>query len=281
MSRTILFVFVICVFISCGKSKKSTKDVAIARVYDKYLYKSQIEGIVPANLSSADSQRIVSDHIDKWVRKQLLVSKAEQNLKEEEKDVEQRIEDYRSSLLIFKYEENIINHRLDTIVTDQQMLDYYTNNSPNFILNNHLAKGVFIQVAKTAPNIPDIRRWYASSKADDLKNLESYCFKNATKYEYFDEHWKYFNTIYQSLPETYERAENILKLRKKYEAYDSAFFYFVKISDYKLAGSIAPYEFVKNDIRNILLNKRRIQLIQDIEADIYNDALNHDNFKIY
>jgi len=281
MIRTILFVFATCLFISCNRQSKKSQDIAVARVYDKYLYKSQIQEIVPKNLSSADSQRIVSDHIDKWVRKQLLVSKAEQNLREDEKDVEQQIEDYRTSLLIFKYEQNIINHRLDTIINGQQMLDYYTNNSPNFILNNHLAKGIFIQVPRNAPKISDIRKWYRSDKVEDLKSLESYCFHNATKYEYFDEHWRYFNEIYQSLPETYERAESILKYRKNYEAFDSTSFYFVKISDFKLAGSISPFDFVKNDIRNILLNKRRIQLIQDLEADIYNDALNHDNFNIY
>jgi hypothetical protein len=281
MRRTILFIFVVCIFLSCSKTAHKPKDIAIARVYEKYLYKSQIDDIVPKNLSSADSQRIVSDHIDKWVRKQLLVSKAEQNLKEEEKNVEQQIEDYRSSLLIFKYEQNIINHRLDTLISDQQMLDYYTNNSPNFILNNHLAKGIYIQVPRRVQNIYDVRRWYKSDKAEDLKSLESYCYKNASKYEYFDEHWKYFNEVYQSLPETYERAENILKYRKNYEAIDSSYYYFVKITDFKLAGSIAPFDFVRNDIRNILLNKRRIQLIQDLEADIYNDALNHDNFNIY
>jgi hypothetical protein len=281
MNRTILFLFVACIFISCSRPGKKSKDIAIARVYDKYLYKSQIENIVPKNLSSTDSQRIVSDHIDKWVRKQLLVSKAEQNLKEDEKNVEQQIEDYRSSLLIFKYEQNITNHRLDTNINEQQMLDYYNNNSQNFILNNPLAKGLFIQVLRKAPNIYDIRRLYRSDKIEDLKSLESYCYKNATKYEYFDEHWKYFNEVYQSLPETYERAENILKYRKNYEAVDSTYCYLVKISDFKLAGSIAPFDFVKNDIRSILLNKRRIQLIQDLEADIYNDALNHDNFNIY
>jgi hypothetical protein len=281
MNRTILFVFVAFIFISCSRPENKSKDPVIARVYDKYLYKSQIANIVPKNLSITDSQRIVTDHIDKWVRKQLLVSKAEQNLKEDEKNVEQQIEDYRSSLLIFKYEQNIVNHRLDTIINDQQMLDYYTNNSQNFILNNHLAKGIFVQVPRTAPNIYDIRRWYRSDKVEDLKKLESYCFNNATKYEYYDENWRYFNEVYQSLPETYERAENILKYRKNYEAFDSTYNYFVKISDYKLAGSIAPFDFVKNDIRSILLNKRRIQLIQDLEADIYNDALNHDNFNIY
>jgi hypothetical protein len=281
MNRTIVLVFVTAIFLSCSGPAKKPNDVAIARVYDKYLYKSQIEDIVPKNLSSADSHRIVSDHIDKWVRKQLLVSRAEQNLKEDEKNVEQQIEDYRSSLLIFKYEQSIINHRLDTIINDKQLLDYYTNNSSNFILNNHLTKGIFIQVPRDAPNIYDIRRWYRSERTEDLKNLESYCYKNATKYDYYDEHWKYFNEIYQSLPETYERAENILKYRKNYEAVDSSFYYFVKISDYKLAGSVAPFEFVKNDIRSILLNKRRIQLVQDLEADIYNDALNHDNFNIY
>jgi hypothetical protein len=278
-----VFIFLVIGFLVCtckGPSKKSD-DQPVAKVYEKILYKSQIEGIVPKGLTGTDSTRIVADHIDKWVRQQLLVALAEQNLNESEKDVEDQIEDYRTSLLIFKYEQNYILHKMDTNVNDQQIHEYYNNNSSNFILNNHLSKGLFIQVPRSASNISDVRRWYRSDSPEDIKKLESYCYSNASKYEYFDEHWKYFNEVYQSLPETYERAESILKYRKNYEATDTNFYYFVKISDYRLAGSVAPIEFVKNDIRNILLNKRRIQMIQELEADIYKNALNHDYFNIY
>lgn len=277
-----LIIFLSLVFlVSCNRSSKKAEDIPLARVNDKYLFKSQLQNIIPDNISSADSARIVTDHIDKWIRKQLIVAQAEKNLSDEEKNVENQIEDYRSSLLIFKYEQNFIRHRMDTNVTDQQIVEYFNSNTPNFILNSNIAKGIFVQVARSAPDVSSVRRWYKSNSPEDLNKLESYCFHNATKYEYFDEDWRYFSEVYQNLPETYQRPENILRYRKNYEVKDTNFYYLVKISDFKLAGSVAPIDFVSDDIRNILLNKRRIQMIQELESDIYKDALNHDQFNIY
>jgi hypothetical protein len=281
MSKVYFLLVIGMILCSCKGPSKKSNDKPIARVYNNYLYKSQIEGIVPKGITGSDSSRIVADHIDKWVRKQLLVTMAEQNLNEDEKNVEDQIEDYRTSLLIYKYEQNFIHHKMDTLVNEQQVDEYYKINPSNFILNNHLIKGIFIQLPRSATNISNVRKWYRSDSPEDLNKLESYCYSNATKYEYFDEHWQYFNEIYQSLPETYERAESILRYRKNYEVTDTNFYYLLKISEYKLAGSVAPIEFVRNDIRNILINKRRIQMIQELEADIYKDALNHDNFSIY
>jgi hypothetical protein len=110
--------------------------------------------------------------------------------------------------------------------------------------------------------------------------LESYCYKYASKYEYFDENWIYFSKIYNNLPETYIRPEDILQKKKYYETEDSTNYYFLKVSDYRLSGSITPLEFIKEDIKSILLNKRKIQLIEKLESNIYNDALNRENFKI-
>jgi hypothetical protein len=266
--------------VACKKTENTKTDIPVARVYNKYLYGSQINNIVPLGLSNADSITIVKDYIDKWIRKQLLVYQAEQYLSETEKNVEQQIDDYRSSLLIFKYEQNYIKQKLDTIITDHDVEDYYTNNSSNFILNNQIIKGLFIQVPKNAIDIPKVRKFYKSDKVDDLKELESYCYKYASKYEYFDENWIYFSKIYNNLPETYIRPEDILQKKKYYETEDSTNYYFLKVSDYRLSGSITPLEFIKEDIKSILLNKRKIQLIEKLESNIYNDALNRENFKI-
>jgi len=260
---------------------KLANDQPLARVYDKYLYSSQIKNIFPYGLSPQDSLYIVKDHIDKWVRKQLLLYQAEQNLSEEDKNVEQQIEDYKTSLLIYKYEENFINQKLDTIITNDEIAEYYNNYSPNFILNNNLFKGIYIQVPRTSPEIYKIRRWYRSNDPEDLKNLESYCYNYATKYDYYEETWVFFDEILENMPKLYFRPENLLRYRKNFEIKDSTYYHFLKISDYRLASAVAPMEFIKNDIKSILLNKRKIQLIQELESNVYNDALNRDNFNIY
>ncbi len=280
MKYKVFWITLLIFFTACKKSVTNT-DSPVARVYDKKLYSSQIQNIVPKGLSSADSANIVKDHIDKWVRKQLLMHQAEEYLSQDEKNVEQQIDDYRTSLLIFKYEQNFIKQKLDTNVSDKEIEDYYLNHSSNFILNSPLIKGIYIEVPKTAPDISKIKRIYRSDKPEDVKELESYCYNYAAKYDYFDEKWIYFNKIYDNLPETYLRPENILQNRKYYEAEDTAYFYLVKISGFKLSGEVAPLELIREDIKSILLNKKKIKLVNDLESDIYNDAFNHGKFNIY
>lgn len=280
MKKAVLF-SISFLLVYCTNNGKLTNDQPLARVYDKYLYSSQIKNIVPYGLSPQDSLYVVKDHIDKWVRKQLLLYQAEQNLSEEDKNVEQQIEDYKTSLLIYKYEENYINQKLDTIITNDEIAEYYNSYSPNFILNNNLFKGIYIQVPRTSPEIYKIRRWYRSNDPEDLKNLESYCYNYATKYDYYEETWVFFDEILENMPKLYFRPENLLRYRKNFEIKDSTYYHFLKISDYRLASAVAPLEFIKNDIKSILLNKRKIQLIQELESNVYNDALNRDNFNIY
>jgi hypothetical protein len=280
MSR-ILFISLLVVIVACKSKNNDKMNVVIARVYDKNLTSSEIENIVPKGLSSVDSANIVKDHIDKWVRKELIMHQAEQYLSQDEKNVEQQIDDYRSSLLIFKYEQNFIKQKLDTFISEKEIEEYYTNHSSNFILNSPLIKGIYIQVAKNAPNIAKIKKIYRSDNTDDIKELERYCYSSASKYEYFDDNWIYFNKIFNYMPETYMRPENILQSRKYFEAQDSAFCYLIKISDYKLAGEVTPLVLIKEDIKSILLNKKKIQLIHVLESDIYNDAFNHGYFKLY
>jgi hypothetical protein len=280
MSRFV-FISLLMVFVACQNKNLDRVNTPVATVYDKNLYNSDILNIVPKGLSSSDSANIVKDHIDKWVRKQLLIHQAEQYLSQDEKNVEPQIEDYRSSLLIFKYEQNFIKQKLDTLVNEQEIEDYYSNHSSNFILNSPLIKGLYIQLPVNAPDIAKIRKIYRSDKSEDIRELERYCYTNASKYEYFDENWIYFNRIFNYLPETYMKPENFLQNRKYFESRDSAYCYLVKISDFKLAGTVAPLELIKEDIKSILINKKKIQLVHSLESDIYNDAANHGYFKIY
>lgn len=275
-------IFFLVFFLSgCLNSGKKVQEIPVAKVYDRYLFVSQLQDIVPTGLSEEDSVLIVKNYVEKWIRNQLLLFQAEQYLAPEEKDVERQIEDYRNSLLIFKYEQSFINKKLDTLVKEKNIEEYYNNYSSNFILNNNLIKGIFIQVPRSAPEIYKIRSWYRSDNPDNIKQMEQYCYANATKFDYFEDVWRYFPEILKNMPEIYSRPENILKYRKSYEVKDSTYYYFLKISDFRLEGMVTPLELVREDIRSILLNKRKIQLIQELETNIYNDALNRGNFTLY
>jgi hypothetical protein len=256
-------------------------DMLVAKAYDKYLYLSELEEIVPKGVSPEDSVQLVKDHIDKWIRNNLLLYQAQENLDQQDKYIERQIDDYRTSLLIFKYEQKYISQKLDTTVTDKEIEDYYNEYSSNFILNNNLLRGIFVKIPRSAPDSWKARQWYKSDNPEHLKDLEKYCFNYATDFVYFDEEWNKFSDILPKLPAIYSSPDNFLRNRKYYETNDSTYYYFLKISEYKLEGSVTPLDMVREDIKSILLNKRKIQLIQELEANIYNDALNRENFVVY
>lgn len=275
-----LTVLLVLFLFGCIHSGKQD-DTPVAKVYNESLYMSELQEIVPRGLSMEDSLVVVKNHIDKWIRNQLLLYQAEQHLTIDEKNVERQIEDYRTSLLIFKYEQSYIHQKLDTLINENEIEEYYDQYSSNFILNNNLLKGIFVKLPRSAPQTWKARRWYKSNNPDHLKELEEYCFNHASEFEYFDEEWTLLNEIISRLPAIYMSPKNLLKYRNHFEVKDSTYYYFLKISDYKLEGSVTPLERVKGDIRSILLNKRKIQLIQELEANIYNDALNRGNFIKY
>ncbi len=280
MRQPIIFVLVL-LFVQCSGFKKKQGQEPIARVFDRYLYPRDLQDIVPSNVSQADSVIVVRDFMDKWIKQQLLLYKAEMNLTEEEKNVDKQIENYRTSLLIYKYEQSLIKQKLDTLVSPGEIRNYYNDNSSNFVLNDNLVKALFVQVPRTSPEIWKARMLYRSENEEDIKNLENYCYQYATKYDYFNDSWIYFSEIEKILPIKIDNPEQYLKYRKYIEIKDSTFYYFVNIKEYRLVGTVSPLEVVRENIRNIIFNKRKISLIKELESDIYNDALNRNNFTIY
>jgi hypothetical protein len=281
IKNTALFLLFGIIVFSCSKRRNSQEDPILAKVYDNNLYSSQLTGIIPEGISDQDSLLVVKDHIDKWVRNQLLLHLADMNLDESEKDVEQQIDDYRTSLLIFKYEQNYIKEKLDTLIPDLEIEEYYNSYSSNFLLNTNLVKGRYIKIGRSAPDLWRVRKWSKSDDEEDIKKLETYCYENSAEYSYFEEEWMIFNKVLQDMPKIYMKPETLLSNRKSYEAWDTNYCHFLKISDYRLESSVAPLDYIKNDIKSILLNKRKLQLIQELEANVYNDALNRGNFSIY
>ncbi len=280
MIRIIISLMITGVLLSC-KQRKVIDEKPLVRVFDKYLYPSNLNDIIPANVSSSDSSILVNDYVDKWIRKQLLLRRAEMSLTDEEKDVDKQLENYRTSLLIFKYEQSLIKQKLDTIISMEEIEKYYSDNPANFLLNRNIVKAVYLKIPRDAPELWNLRRWYRSDTDDNLKKLEAYAFQYAEDYDYFNDDWIDFSEIEKNLPVRIDRPQNFLKYRKYYEVKDSTYYYFLNMKDFRLLGSVAPLSYVIQDIRTIIMNKRKIQLVNRLESNIYNDALNRGYFTIY
>ena len=281
MKYFLILIFSITV-LSCRNYDTNSKGDPIAKVGDQYLYPSDLPAALTKDLSYEDSSSIADNFIKKWIRKQLLLQRAELNISAtQQREINSQLEETRASLIIYQYEKQMINQKLDTIVRDEEISNYYTENESNFILNENIIKALFVKLPKDAPNIPRVRSWYRSERNEDLTELESYCYQFAEKYDYFDEDWISFDNLIQELPNIISDQERFLRYNSLIESEDSLFMYFVNIRDYRLKATPAPIEYINENIKTIILNNRKIHFLRDLENNIYNDALTREEFEIY
>ena len=280
MNKYSILLILVVIFYSCN-SNKTKDDKPVAKVNDKILYLSTVSDVIPKGTNKEDSLLMAENYTRQWIKKQLIISKAELNLTEEDKDVKKMIEDYRSSLIIHKYQQQLIEQKIDTLINQFEIETYYKDYPANFILNRNILKALYIKVPIPVPNLKKIQKLYKSEKEDDWDELEDYCFQNATKFDNFSNRWIYAQELLNKLPGKINKEDRFLRNTKHYETSDSTHHYFVKIEEFELKNKLAPLSFVKDDIKKILLNKRKIQFIRNLEESIYRDAEAKNKFKIY
>ncbi len=210
-----------------------------------------------------------------------MLNKAEQALTEEQKDFEKQIAEYRWSLLIYSYRQKLLQQKLDTVVSDAEIQTYYDENINNFILGQNVIKGTFIKVPLSAPRMNELRVWSRTNGEDDLDQIEKYCISYADKYSDFNESWVYFSSIKVQLPMRISQPSRYLRYNKNIETTDSLFRYFLHVTEHLPDGEVAPIEMVKDDITNIIMNKRKIEFFQTLEQQVYKDAVSRNQFEIY
>lgn len=282
MPYLILFVFSAVVFVSCNRKKSGdANQIAIARVYDKYLYLEDIKDVVPKGTSPKDSAVIIKSHIDNWIRTTLLTQQAENNLTDEQKDVENQLQDYRNSLITYIYEKELVKQKLDTVVADNEIEEYYEKNQGNFELKDNIIKVVYVKVNKKAPGVNDVKRWYKSDNEKDKEKLKEYCRQFAENFYLDDTSWLLFDDLLKEVPIQAYNEELFLQNNRFVEVGDSTNLYFLNIKGFKIRNSRSPLSFEKENIKNIILNKRKLQLINKMKEDIYNEAFNSNDIETY
>ncbi len=278
----VILVLALVLFGSCDFFiKRNSTDKVIAVAAGNELLYSQLKMATPTGMSEIDSISFVQNYIEKWVKSNLLLEKAELNLDNRTlNEIELMIENYETSLMVFQYQQMLIQQKLDTIITEDNIQDYYDNNAGNFKLDSSVVKAIFVKLPKSLHNAFNVRQWIRSNREEDLISLEDYCYQHARNFD-MGENWIFFSDLLSVVPRSINDQEAFLKYNRFIEAQDSLYRYFVGIVDYKLSNDTTPIDFVKPQIKNIILNRRKMQFINDLENNIYRDAVNQKRFTIY
>lgn len=254
----------------------------LASVGDIYLFPKDVEGIVPPGNSKNDSIDLIERHIKGWVKKQLLISEAQKHLTFDEVELERRVLDYRYALMMHEFEKYNIARNIDTNISEEEIEAYYIENVENFELKQNIVRGYFIQLSKDAPKLGRFKYLLKSNREQDIEELKSYAFSYGTKVHLDDSIWVNFDDLISNTPlMDIPNKTDFLQRNKYYEIPDDKYIFFLRISQYKILNDTSPLEFVRDDIQKIILNKRKVKLTKKFEEDIYKNALENEDFKIY
>ncbi len=274
-------IFIIAlIFVQCTKTVE-VNDVVVAEVGLKKLYQSDIKQIIPANTEKQDSILMATDYIRKWVRQELLIQKANENLTPEQKDLTKEIEEYRNSLIIYKYKNELMNQQMDTVVTHQQVDEFYNANPDNFKLNNNIVKAVLIKVPIDVANIKLIKELVEDDSETGKNALREYCIQYAKSFDFFNDSWVNFEIVKRNIPGEIEDEKQFLSRNSKIEMKDLNYYYLVTIQEYKLQNELAPVEYVESNIKDLILNRRKIDFLKQVEENVYKEGVRQNKFKIY
>ena len=232
-----------------------------------------MESLIPRAASAADSLLIAENYVKKWVKEQLVYEVAERNLSDEKMEIDQLVEDYRRSLIRYRYQERLVNERLKTDISEQDKQQFYEENPKLFTLEQGLIKGLFLKIPVDAPGLVDVKKWYKSSDEAALEKIEKYSVQNATIYEYFYDKWVDFDEVMDNIPIYVSDPATFLKGHKQVEVADSSYCYLLNIAEYLVPGQTEPYESASPRIVEMLVNQRKVDFLRNFEDELYNEAV--------
>ncbi|MBU2951547.1 peptidyl-prolyl cis-trans isomerase [Tamlana agarivorans] len=268
--------------VSCDYFNKSEEIDALARVNTSYLYYDDIDGLVPEGATKADSTLIVHNFINRWATQQLLVDGAMLNLSQKKQDAFNKlILQYKNDLYIKAYVEALVKRSVDTIVTYDEADNYYKSNKEVFKLNEELIKFRYIHVDENIIDYNDIEERFQRYDEQDKILLDSISIQFKS-YSLNDSIWIKLSQVINKIPAVNsENKKELLKKSNFIQLKDSLGVYLMQINDVLLRNNTAPLEYVKPTIDQIVINKRKLELIKELEKDITKDAIKNKQFEIY
>jgi hypothetical protein len=267
---------------SCNLFNPEAKPQAIARVSDLYLYQEDIKDLVPKGTSVADSISIVHSFIDRWASQKLLISAAEVNLNTDKKEsFDNLIRQYKIDLYTKAYLEEIVKRSVDTIVSNVELKSYYDENKENFKTNGTLVRLRYINLLKDNPKYETIKSKFFDYRKSDRKFWDTYALQFRS-FAFNDTVWVEMNQIYGKLPFINpDNRDEYIRAGESIQHADSLYMYLVKITNVIDKNQVGPFDYIKPTLKEVIINKRKLELIKKFEKEITDDAIKDQKYEIY
>jgi len=224
----------------------------------------------------------VDKYVDDWIKKQLLIIKANEELSINAINIDRKVEDYRYALIMHEFEKIYIGSHLNTQVTQEEIESYYHERSENFLLKQNIVQCIFAKIPSSAPDISQIRRNIRNFPNTDIEDIKNYCYQFADLSFLDDSVWIGLDELVVNTPlASLQNKTQFLEKTVYSETRDEGYIYLFRIVEYKISDQVAPLEYVKEDIENIIINKRKLALKKELHETIYEEALKTKKFEVY
>lgn len=282
MNKIFCLVTLFMVFVSCSYFKSEAEPEAIARAGDSFLYQSDIVDLVPEGTTKEDSIGIVRNFINRWATQKILINAAERNIEEtKQEEFDKLIQQYRIDLYTKAYIEEIVKREADTLVTEADVFAFYKENKENFKTTGALVRLRYIQLPKDHPKFELIKANFFDNKKKDKNFWDTYQlqFKSSALN---DSVWVEMNQVYRKLPFINpENRDDYISPGKTIQQPDSLNVYLVKVTNVIDKNQVSPYEYVKATLKELIVNRRKLDLIKKFEKEITDDAIKNKYYEIY
>jgi len=273
MNRLIIAVAIVFSLSACQQEQAGDNGIAVASAYEYTLYLDDLQEVMPDNLHNEDSALFAQSYINQWLHKSVNLHFAEKNLKDIHVDFSSQIEDYRNSLLIYEYQKRLIQQHLDTVVSDQDITEYYEQHQQDFTLKKNIVQVAFLKLPnEEKATIKEVKKLLRSFKEKDVEKLKDIADRSAVNYLLDDDMWVFFDDLVKEVPiKTYNQV-SYLKNNRVVVEHDSLYTFLVRINDFKVADSVSPIEFEYDRIRSIIINIRKLELINRMKKEVFTKA---------
>lgn len=281
MKRLILLMAIATVFASCEYFTSTPEEDVVARVNENYLYLSDVQKLIPENTSPEDSVLIINNYITRWATQQLLIDQAKINLSSDNlARFDRLVQEYKNDLLTDAYKNVVVGKQMDSTVSESEFERYYLEHRENFKLNDVLLKMRFLQLPVDYEGFAGVKEKFTrfNEKDKEALNDQSYAFVSSNLN---DSVWIKKDVLLDALPVLRTESDQVLKKSNFVQLRDSIGVYLVKIEDVLNLNETAPLSYVKPTLRQIILNKRKLELIKKFETDITKYAIENNKFEIY
>jgi len=257
----------------------SPADLHLARVYNKSLYLSDMEGMIPEGMTSEDSSLIITAYVNNWVKQAAMLHEAEKNIPTD-LNIDKLIQDYRSSLIKHNYENILVSKFLDSTITQVELEEFYEKNKEQYKLETPIIRCRFMKVDRSAARLNDVQDWWNSSKNSDWAQLNEWSKKNAFVHLLQDSTWHKVDEIAAYMPKGTLTVDNV-KNRRDFIQRNDNFVYFFKVLELVSRPELAPLSYIEGQASKVILHKRKTELLNEMQEKIYLEASRKNSIKIY